>query len=131
MKYLVNIEPPYLVVRIDPTESWISPDITNPDNFVPQYKINKVLVHAQIHYMIHCMLIREGNKELQSGGNPRAMLDLVRPVAERVSSQYDQNTEYGLNEKAEANWELAIRQQFENKTLQGIKKIIEIQKLQP
>ena len=123
MEYLINNNPPYLVVKIDPSESWISPTLTNPANSIPAFELNRVLVHAQIHYMIHCMLVREGNKELQSGGNPQDMLSLVGPVAERMSKNYDQDTDYAKKKKVESRWLLLSASSLKISHYKGYRKL--------
>lgn len=68
----------------------------------------RLLRHERLHFAISCLLTREANLALKSGGDPQAMLLLLNAVSTRINVQYDAETDHGLNQARQAQWEEAI-----------------------
>ena len=75
-----------------------------------------LLRHEQLHFAISCLLVRQANVVLQSGGNLQAMLELVRATAQRLNRQYDQDTRHGVDLSRQADWERDVEQQLQEVT---------------
>ncbi len=68
----------------------------------------RLLRHEQVHFAISCLLTREANLALQTGGDPHAMLSLLNAVATRINVQYDVETSHGLDAEQQEQWEETI-----------------------
>ncbi|HJU05418.1 MAG TPA: hypothetical protein VJ692_09725 [Nitrospiraceae bacterium] len=98
-------EPPRIQAQFDPELSWVKPEVINaPD----QKRADRLLRHEQVHFAISCLLTRQANLALRTGGDPKAMLLLLNAVATRINVQYDVETNHGVNASDQARWEEVI-----------------------
>lgn len=104
--------PPKIEMRFDYQRSWVKPAIADQWNPELVNESKRILNHEQLHFMISCLLTRQANQALKSGGNSSEMVQLVRAAAKRLNLQYDRDTNHGLNFKAQSNWEAEIQQQL-------------------
>jgi hypothetical protein len=106
---LADRDRPRIVAQFDPTLSWVRADFLEDWNpFTKRYS-QQLLRHEQLHYSISCLLAREANVALLTGGDPQAMLLLLNAVATRLNIQYDNETSHGLNRQKQTEWEQAIQ----------------------
>ena len=98
-------EPPRILLQFDPELSWVKPEVVH----APSKQSDQLLRHEQLHFAISCLLTREANVALRSGGDPRAMLLLLNAVATRINVQYDVETNHGLNDEQQEQWERTIQ----------------------
>ena len=107
--HLADRDRPRIVAQFDPMLSWVRADFLEDWNpFTKRYS-KQLLRHEQIHFSISCLLAREANAALQTGGDPQAMLLLLNAVATRLNIQYDTETSHGLNRQKQTEWEQAIQ----------------------
>lgn len=125
LEFLLNDSLPYIRVRLNPQRSWARPEVLNPQNSTEWSNSQKILAHEQVHYLISCLLVRQGNQSLLHGEDPQAMFQHVQIVNTRINLQYDHDTEHGRNEEAQAKWEADVQEQFEDVTAQDGKKVVE------
>ena len=107
--HLADRDRPRIVAQFDPTLSWVRSDFLEDWNpFTKRYS-QQLLRHEQLHFSISCLLAREANVALMTGGDPQAMLLLLNAVATRLNIQYDIETGHGLNRQKQTEWEQAIQ----------------------
>ena len=128
IRFLLNDSPPYLLAKFDPEYSWVKSKSANPSNPSEWIASERLLAHEQVHFLISCLLVRQGNHALQSGEDPQKMLELVKSVAQRINVQYDQDTKHGTDNEAQMNWEIDVQQQFEEVTGQENGRMVELQR---
>ena len=109
---------PQLEVSFDHERSWVKPDFAEPWNPLLWNASELLLAHEQLHFLISCLLTRQANQTLRSGGNPHSMLQLVKAVAQRLNLQYDKDTNHGLKDQAQVEWEKEVQRQLQEVTLQ-------------
>lgn len=102
--HLDQSEPPRIQAKFDHDLSWVRPEVAVAD----ARKSERLLRHEQVHFAISCLLTREANLALQTGGDPHAMLSLLNAVATRINVQYDVETNHGLNVEQQEQWEETI-----------------------
>ena len=113
---IAQLHPPRLEARFDPEQSWVIPEaIDSWDPYVWESS-QMLLRHEQLHFAISCLLVRQANVVLQSGGNLQAMLELVRATAQRLNRQYDKDTRHGVDLSRQADWERDVEQQLQEVT---------------
>jgi hypothetical protein len=93
-------------VHFDHELSWVKPEVVNTSDHT---RSDQLLRHEQLHFAITCLLTREANQALKTGGDPHAMLMLLNAVATRINVQYDVETNHGLNAAQQARWEATIQ----------------------
>jgi hypothetical protein len=103
--HLIPLHPPRIQAEFDRERSWVRPEVA----YTPDKRSERLLRHEQVHFAISCLLAREANAALQTGGDPQDMLLLVNAVATRLNVQYDAETSHGLNADQQARWEEAIQ----------------------
>lgn len=103
--HLDQSQPPRIHARFDHDLSWVRPEVVNaPDT----RRSERLLRHEQVHFAISCLLTREANLALQTGGDPYAMVSLLNAVATRINVQYDVETRHGLDAEQQELWEETI-----------------------
>ena len=107
--HLADRERPRIVAQFDPTLSWVRADFLEDWNPFTRRYSQQLLRHEQLHFSISCLLAREANVALLTGGDPQAMLLLLNAVATRLNIQYDIETSHGLNRQKQTEWERAIQ----------------------
>ena len=118
--------PPQVEVRFDFQRSWVKPELGDPLGPVLWRASEQLLLHEQLHFLISCLLTRQANQTLQNGSDPHAMVRLVKAVAQRLNLQYDNDTNHGLNRKAQAEWEDEILQQLNEVNGEQKRKLIDL-----
>ncbi|MBD0306113.1 MAG: hypothetical protein ICV76_06125 [Nitrospiraceae bacterium] len=98
-------DPPRILLQFDRESSWVRPEVVH----APPKQSDRLLRHEQLHFAISCLLTREANVALRSGGDPRAMMLLLNAVATRINVQYDVETNHGLNAEQQEQWEKTIQ----------------------
>ncbi|RMH31573.1 MAG: hypothetical protein D6690_15620 [Nitrospirae bacterium] len=102
-----------LQVRFDPRHSWVFDELVHPQNVQQWRRSQMLLAHEQVHYLISCLLVRQANYVLSiQGGNAHQMLMLVKATAQRLNTQYDADTNHGLNVDAQQSWIDEVLDQF-------------------
>lgn len=107
--HLDGIEPGRIRARLDHGLSWVKPEVVHAAD---HKRALRLLRHEQVHFAISCLLTREANAALATGGDPQAMLLLLNAVATRLNVQYDVESNHGLNEKGQARWEEAVQRRL-------------------
>ena len=104
--HLDHGQPPRIQAQFDHDLSWVKPEVVAAAD---QKRAERLLRHEQTHFAISCLLTREANLALRTGGDPKAMLLLLNAVATRINVQYDIETNHGVNAEAQEEWERAIQ----------------------
>jgi len=104
--------PPKIEMRFDIQRSWVKASIVDPWNPEAVNVSKRMLLHEQLHYMISCLETRRANQTLQNGGDSLKMAQKVKDKAKRFNLQYDKDTNHGLNNEAQLDWERKIQQQL-------------------
>ena len=117
VRFSVKKAPSQLKVSFDHKKSWVKPEFAHPQTQAHWNASENLLIHEQLHFMISCLLTRQANLTLQEGGDPHAMVKLVKAIAQRINLQYDDDTKHGLNSTAQAEWEIEIQNQLGDVTL--------------
>ena len=112
VRFFPKTSPPKIEMRFDSQRSWVKSAIVDPWNpeFVSESK--RILLHEQLHFMISCLLTRQANQTLKTGGDPQEMAQQVRAAARRLNLQYDKDTNHGLDTQAQLDWEAEIQEQL-------------------
>ncbi len=110
---ILSYQPPRLQARFDQTKSLVKPQIVNHWYPYDQELRQRLLRHEQLHFAISCLLTRQANASLQTGGDPEKMLLLLRATAQRLNLQYDKETNHGTIPARQAQWEADVKQQLE------------------
>jgi hypothetical protein len=96
---------PRIRAQFDHERSWVRPEVA----YAPAKRSERLLRHEQAHFALSCLLAREANVALQTGGDPQDMLFLVNAVATRLNVQYDVETNHGQNVDQQGQWEEVIQ----------------------
>lgn len=107
--HIIPGQPARLQVQFDHEQSWVKPEFV--DSWDPWFwsQSGQVLRHEQLHFAISCLLTRQSNVALRTGGDPQAMLLLLQAVSTRMNVQYDAETNHGLDHASQAIWEHAVQ----------------------
>lgn len=104
-------------VSIDKSKSWVKWNkIKDPD------ASRRLLHHEQGHVNIHYILLNEAEAQLQNRNySPRTFRQDIANTAKEISTyfdemqkRYDQETEHGLNRKAQLEWDKYIEEGLES-----------------
>lgn len=104
--------PARLQIQFDPDRSWVKPDVADSWNQYLWTPAHSLLRHEQVHFAINCLLTRQANVALSTGGDPEALLLLLKAVALRINVQYDVETNHGGDPWRQREWEQAVESQL-------------------
>ncbi|MGH7233399.1 MAG: hypothetical protein ACREJU_18865 [Nitrospiraceae bacterium] len=104
--HLDHSQPPRIQAKFDPDLSWVKPEVMTASD---QKRSDRLLRHEQLHFAISCLLTREANLALRTGGDPKAMMLLLNAVSTRINVQYDVETNHGLNAEQQEQWEQTVQ----------------------
>jgi len=104
--------PARLQVQFNSDRSWVKPDVADSWNRYRWTPAHSLLRHEQLHFAIHCLLTRQANVTLSKGGDPEALLLLLKAVARRINVQYDAETNHGTDPWSQRKWQQAVESQL-------------------
>ncbi|TMQ24669.1 MAG: hypothetical protein E6K65_17410 [Nitrospirae bacterium] len=90
-------------IQFDPDRSWVKPEVADAWNRYLWTPAHELLRHEQLHYAIDCLLTRQANVALSTGGDP---------VALRINVQYNVETNHGGDPWSQRVWQHAVESQL-------------------
>ena len=109
---ILQEQPARLQIQFDPDRSWVKPEVADAWNRYLWTPAHELLRHEQLHYAIDCLLTRQANVALSTGGDPEALLMLLKAVAVRINVQYDVETNHGGDPWSQRVWQHAVESQL-------------------
>lgn len=101
-----------IMMVLDSQHSWVKPELIEPKNSRLWRASEQLLAHERVHFVISCLLVRQANVSLKDQDDLDKILALTKLVAQRLNSQYDSDTNHGLNFDEQLEWERDVMEQF-------------------
>ncbi len=101
-----------IMMVLDSQRSWVKPELIEPRNSRLWRASERLLAHERLHFVISCLLVRQANVSLKDHDDLNQVLALTKLVAQRLNSQYDSDTNHGLNFDEQLEWEHDVMEQF-------------------
>ncbi len=114
IRFFVDHPSRQIMMVLDSHRSWVKPELIEPQNARLWRTSERLLAHEQVHFLISCLLVRQANLSLSKEDNLGEVLALTKLVAQRLNTQYDSDTNHGLNFDEQQDWENEVMEQFED-----------------
>ncbi len=102
-----------LSVEFDHEQSWVRPELIDPQDVTTWQMSEHLLAHEQLHFLISCLVVRQANLSITKQDDLFRMLQLTQRVAQQLNLQYDTDTNHGVNLDVQQSWESEVMRQFQ------------------